>query len=89
MPSLVRPALIVYALAVVMIAVLLFVHPGDNMTGIGHIVLLATTVLGIIRSSQNSRRLDALHDAVNGQATERVSRAHAAGVVAGRAERED
>lgn len=88
MSSLVRSALIVYALAVVMIAALIFIQPGDNMTMIGHIVLLATTVLGVIRSSQNGRRLTELHDAVNGQTTERVKEAHAAGVAAGRAARE-
>lgn len=74
MQSLARSAVAVYTLAVAAIILLEIYHPGDNMTMIGHIVLLATQVLGVIRSSQNGQRLGTLEDAINGQTTERAER---------------
>lgn len=98
--TMVRLAVVMTALMIGAVVMLEVLQPGDNSIAIGHILTIGipttAALLSLVRSSEtltrsteNSQRLDDISNTINGQTVVRISDAHAAGVVEGRADRRD
>ena len=68
---------IVAAVAILAIVALDIFRPSDNTDTIGHIVAIATIIItgiiGFLRSTENSKKIDTLHEKVNGDLDARLA----------------